>query len=260
MNKNFSFRKVIVCLAIVIVCATILPFNAMASEIDATLQTVASSAYLSDLCSQANSEVGVTILSYEAGDGLLRFSNKEYQKLETADKQAFMECALSYVSKIPDTASAKMKNAVYNFISQQDTAVTAAMKYLQVNAGADLVEAEKWFKPASGVIGTVMGLFCVLIFMFLGFSVLFDIFYIVIPPFQAMLNAGSDGNKKPWGISREAWCSIQEAEKTDAYKNVLSMYFSRRVVVLIIVSIAITYLVSGKIFELVGWFVDSFSG
>lgn len=244
-------------LVFVLMCV---PLTVSASEIDATLQTVANSAYLSELCTEANGSVSATILSYNSGSGLLRFSNKEYQKLSSEQQEEFMETALGYVAKIPDNASAKMKNAVYNFIAQQDEAVTSAMKYLQVNAGADLVEAEKWFSNISGIVSTIMGVLCVLIFMFLGFSIIFDIFYLVIPPFQAMLDSTGDGTKKPWGVSKEAYMSVQEAEKSDEYKNVLSMYFGRRVKVLIVVAIAITYLVSGKIYDIVVWFVDSFSG
>lgn len=230
-----------------------------ASEIDATLQTVQGSSYLSDMCNQANNTVHKTILSYDSGAGLLRFSNRVYNGLDHEDKEKFMECALSYIANLPETVSAQMRNSVYNFIAKQDTAVTAAMKYLKVNAGADLVEAEKWFAPFNSVIGTIIGVLCIVIFLFLGLSILFDIFYIVIPPFQALLESGSDGSKKPWGVSREAWGSMRDAEKSDEYKNVMSMYFKRRAGVLVIVALAITYLVSGKIYDLVVWFVDAFS-
>ena len=238
-------------------CSVVL--TVYASEIDATLQTVTGSAYLSDMCSQANASVDEEILSYESSSGLLRFKNKVYKGLDADDKEKFMETALSYIAKLPDTVSAKMRNSVYNFIAQQDTAVTAAMKYLQVNAGADLVEAEKWFAPFNSVVGTIMGILCILIFLFLGLSILLDIFYIVVPPFQALLDSGTDGTKRPWGVSREAWGSMRDAEKTDEYKNILGMYFKRRVGVLLIVAVAIMYMISGKIYDLVIWFVESMS-
>lgn len=250
-------KRLLVLMLVLVTVVT--PLSVSANEIDATLQTVTNSGYLSELCSESNAVAGATILSYEAGSGLLRFSNKEYKKLTVEKREEFMETALSYVSKIPNTASAKMKNSVYNFIAQQDEATTAAMKYLQVNAGADLVEAEKWFSNISGFISTLLGLFCILIFMFLGFSIVFDISYIVIPPFQAMLDSTTEGVKKPWGVSKEAYMSMQEAEKSDKYKNVLSLYFGRRAKVLIIVALAIVYLVSGKIYDVVLWFVESFS-
>lgn len=251
------FNRLILLLMVLLFAVN--PMVVSAAEIDATLQTSKNSAYLSELCTESNASVGETILTYDATSGLLRFSNKTYADLESEDKEEFMETALSYVAGMPDTVSAKMQNSVYNFISQQDTAVTAAMKYLQVNAGADLVEAEKWFDPFNSVIGTILGVICVLIFLFLGLSILFDIFYIVIPPFQAMMDAGNDGNKKPWGVSREAWGSMRDAEKSDVYKNVLSLYFRRRAGILVIVAIAITYLVSGKIYDVVIWLVEAFS-
>lgn len=255
---NISKLKKLIIFMIVLVCI-VQSTSVYASEIDATLQTVANSAYLSDLCSQANMVSGVQVLSYEAGTGILRFNNRLYSILDASVKKDFMETALTYVSKIPDNASAKMKNSVYNFISKQDTAVTSAMKYLQINAGADLVEAEKWFSHISPIISTILGVMSLLVFMFLGFSVMFDIFYIVIPPFQAMLNMSGESNKRPWGVSKEAWSAVSEAEKTDEYKNVLSIYFRRRTGVIIVVAIAITYMVSGKIYDLVVWLVEAFN-
>ena len=256
--RNKALSRLLSIVLTVVLCFTMVS-TAYASEIDATLQTVTGSAYLSDMCSQANNSVGETILTYDSSNGLLRFSNKTYKDLDADDKEKFMETALSYIAQLPDTVSAKMRNSVYNFISQQDTAVTAAMKYLQVNAGADLIEAEKWFAPFNSVVGTIMGVLCILIFLFLGLSILLDIFYIVVPPFQALLDAGSDGTKRPWGVSREAWGSMRDAEKTDEYKNVLSMYFKRRVGVLLIVAVAIMYLISGEIYDIVIWFVEAFS-
>jgi hypothetical protein len=238
MNKAIKRLFVLVLTMVLLVS----PLYVCASEIDATLQTVKNSGYLSELCSQSNVAAGATILTYDAGSGLLRFNNREYKKLSVEKREEFMETALTYVSKIPNTASSKMKNSVYNFIEQQDQAVTAAMKYLQVNAGADLAEAEKWFSVISDFISVVLGFFCILIFMFLGFSIVFDISYIVIPPFQAMLDSSADGVKKPWGVSKEAYMSMQEAEKSDKYKNVLSLYFGRRAKVLIIVALAIAVL------------------
>lgn len=250
-SRVFSLILIILCL---FQCSLV-----YASEIDATLQTVTNSAYLSDLCSQANYSVNEDILSYEAGSGILRFNNRVYSSMSAKDKKAFMEVSLSYVMSIPDNASIKMKNSVYNFISKQDTAVSSALKYLQVNTGADLVEAEKWFSPISPYISTLLGVMSLLVFLFLGISIMIDIFYIVLPPFRAALSIGSDVNKRPWGISYEAFTTVTESEKTEEYKNVLAIYARRRMGVIIIASIAITYLVSGKIYDVVVWLIDSFS-
>lgn len=249
-------------LMLLVLCAVISPVVAHAApapEIDAVLQTLENSASIAELCDQANNSIGETILYYEAADGLLKFSNGDYAELDSKEKERFMETALKYVSSLPNYVSAKTKNSLYNFIAQQDTAVTSAMKYLQLNAGADLVEAETWFAPFNSVIGTILGIICILIFLFLGLSILFDIFYLIIPPFQALLDASGDGMKKPWGVSREAWSSMRDVEKSEMYKNVVGMYFKRRAGVIVIVSIAITYLVSGKIYDLVIWLVEAFS-
>ena len=225
------------------------------SDIDATYQTVANSAYLLEICREANDSIGVNILNYDGTSGLLRFSNKEYNKLETEDKEEFMETALTAVRKSGMTGV--LKQGVYNFIARQDTAISGSMKYLQSDAGADLAEAKKYFAPFSGVIGTILGILSLLIFMFLGFSVIFDVFYLVLPFFQGIVD--KEDGKKPFGVSREAWKSKTDADASTEYKSAIGLYFKRRVGVMIAVSIAIGYLVSGKIYDIVVYIIDAFT-
>lgn len=252
-------RRVILCLMVCIMLLCVFqPIEAYAdaSDIDATLATVKNESQIANVCNVANASVGVNILNYDGSAGLLRFSSKVYRSMDLDDREEFMETALVAVTKT--SLNAKVKNQVYNFISEQDTAVSAAMKYLQTNTGTDLVEAKKWFAPFESTIGTILGFLCILIFLFLGMSILFDIFYLVLPPFQAVIDREESG-KKPFGVSREAYSAQRDAEKDDEYRNVLALYFKRRVGVIIAVAIAITYLVSGKIYDVIVFIIDAFS-
>lgn len=235
-----------------------------ADNIDAVIQVPSNySATISVICNNANNSVGYNsagnqILHYGTGtngEGLLYFTAKNYNKLNTDDKNTFMEKALSATTKA--SLPAKTKNAIYNFIASQDTPVSNAMKYLKSDANADFVEAKKWFDPWSGVVGTIIGVLCVCIMMFLGLSITLDIFYIVIPGMQLMLDKGEE-NKKPLLISREAYTSVKDAEKDTEYRNVLSTYLKRRVGLIIILAICLGYLVSGKIYDIVAYLIDSF--
>lgn len=230
-------------------------------SVDATITVESNSAEISNICSQANNSVGKTsdkILSYTtSGDsGLLKFSNKIYSSLDAEDKRTFMETALRATTKTG--LSPKTKNKVYSFIANQDTPVTNAMKYLQSDASTDFVEAKKWFDPFSGVIGTILGVLCVAVFMFSGLSIVFDVFYLVLPGLQAILERGED-NKKPFGVSREAYSSLKDAEKDTEYHNVIGIYMKRRIGLLIVMAVCIGYLISGKIFDFITFIIDAFS-
>ena len=71
-----------------------------------------------------------------------------YAMLDIDKKDTFMEASLSAVSK--SGLGVKVKNKVYNFIANQDTAVSSAIKLLAEDTTADFVTASKWLKPFSG--------------------------------------------------------------------------------------------------------------
>lgn len=258
------YLKYMIAMMLIVVFCLMVSVTVYAKEVgvDATITLQNSSAEVANVCSQANRSVGKTgnnaILSYSSSSGknILKFSNKNYSSLDSDDKRTFMETALSATTKTGLTP--KVKNKVYNFIASQDEPVTNAMKYLQTDANADFVEAKKWFDPFSGVIGTILGVLCVAIFMFAGFSIIFDICYLVLPGLQALLERGED-NKRPFGVSREAYTALKDSEKDTEYRNVVGIYIKRRLGLILLMSICIGYLISGKIYEVVVFFIDAFS-
>lgn len=185
----------------------------------------------------------------------LFFDGKEYSELSGDEKRDFMEKVLATVAK--SGASARAKNKVYNFIASQDTAVTNALKYLQSDANADFASARKYFDPWSSVVGSILGVLCVLIFMCSSISVLFDVGYLVLPGVQAILERGDD-NSKPFGVSREAYSALRDAEKSDEYRNVLAIYLKRRVGLIVTMALCLSYVISGKMYDIVIFFIDAF--
>lgn len=252
----------IVCLLLIIILSVvnISVFAAGdAVDVDSSITIEKNLAEVANICSQANSSVNLknnTILSYNAGKGLLKFSNKKYSTLDIDEKNTFMQTALSATSKTG--LNAKTKNKVYNFIAGQDTAVSNAMKYLQDNANADFLEAKKWFDPFSGFISTILGVLCVAIFLISGMSVLVDVFYLVLPGFQALLDKNDEG-KRPIGVSREAYSALKDAEADNEYRNVLTIYLKRRIGLLLVMGLCLGYLISGKIYDFIAFIIDAFS-
>jgi hypothetical protein len=248
---------------ILFMCLTISVYGDTGSgvSVDSSITVESNSAEIANICNQANNSIGLVrdkVLNYKSSgsNGLLTFSNKNYSKLDSDEKETFMETALKATTKTG--LNAKTKNKVYNFIASQDTPVTSAMKYLQSDANADFLEAKKWFDPFSGVVGTILGVLCVAVFMFTGVSIVFDICYLVLPGVQAVLERGED-NKKPFGVSVEAYTALRDAEKDTEYRNVVAIYLKRRVLLLIIMSVCIGYLISGQIYDIVAFFIDAFT-
>lgn len=214
-------------------------------------------AIIMSVCNKANATSGVSssILVYTGADGILSFSNKLYKELSTDEKREFIETALLATREC--SLSVTTKNKMYNFIADQDSTISSAVKYLSSDASADLATARMWFRPFSSGFGKVMGFFCLLIFLFLGSSVVFDISYLVLPGFQMLLERGSD--KKPIFVSREAHEALKEVESTQEGKNIMSVYLKKRLGLIILISICLGYLISGQIYDLIVFIVEAFT-
>ena len=198
---------------------------------------------------------GILVEASNGRDWILQFDSKKYNELSGDEKRKFMEKALTAVSECG--AGPQAKNKVYNFIASQDSAVTNSMKYLQSDANADFVKAKKYFDPWSSIVGTIIGFLCIMIFMCSAFSVLFDMGYIVLPGVRLLLERG-DETSKPFGVSREAYTAVQDGEKSTEYKNVLAIYLKRRIGLIFAMGICISYIISGKIYEVIIFFIDAF--
>lgn len=226
------------------------------SDVDSicTLQTGLTE--VSYICAQANAVVGTDILVYSGSDGVLTFSNKEYSELEMQEKRDFMQTALAATKE--SSLGVQQQNKVYNFIAEQDNATSAAVKYLQSDASADFVAAKAWFRPFSGPVSTIMGVLCLVIFVMIAVSMLFDCAYLALPAFQALLEHG-DEHKRPFGVSREAWHANKEVETDERHRNVMSIYAGKRIPVIIIMCLCLGYVISGTIYDIVVFCIDAFS-
>lgn len=181
----------------------------------------------------------------------------------------------------------------YNYVKDQTTnsiteeTMTAWLDAVQNTAGVgsqlmttlmsqtkpDYVTANRLYKPFSGVVGTILGVCAILLMAFLAITMVLDLAYIAIPTFQLFVDGdgnggnGQGGGKKSF-ISSEAMEAVRMAEggqggggqNGSSNKLAVSIYFKKRVLMLVVLGICLLYLVSGNIFALVGWFIDLLSG
>lgn len=218
---------------------------------------------ISSIVSQTNStskkEYGksLTILKYTKDKGILSFNNTNYAKLSVDSKKIVMDKALSATKE--SSLGNQQKNRVYNFIAKQDESVSSAIKYLKTDVSADFVEAKEWFEPFSGPISSVLGFLSILIFVFLALSIMFDLCYMLLPGFQFILERG-EPHKRPFGVSVEAWKTTRYFESnSDDNRSILTVYLQKRIPSMFLIALSLGYLISGKIYDLLVFCMDSFN-
>lgn len=199
---------------------------------------------------------GYGIVSVDSTDAVVHFDGKEYEELSYNERTKFMTAFLQSIKA--SGLGAKEKNSIYNFIASQDTEVHQAIKYLTEDTSADLATARLWLAPFTGGLGTVIGVLVLIIFIFLGVGILWDVAYLALPPLQLVLERGDD-TKKPFGVSAEAWKANREvALDYKNTKNEIGEYLKRRVPVIIVCAICIGYLISGKVYEILTYVANAF--
>lgn len=255
MRKNLRRALLLVSTLTVLLLSSITVF-ADRSDVDATITMQPSQGEISSVCAQANATVGENILVYTGDDGVLTFSNKLYSELDMEEKREFMRVALAATKET--SLGVQQQNRLYNFIYEQDNAVSAAVKYLQSDTSADFVAAKEWFRPFSSPLSTVMGVLCLLIFIFMGFSIIIDVAYLSLPFFQGLLERGEE-RKRPIGVSREAWAANKEVETDERHRGIFSIYLGKRIPAIILMSICLGYVISGYIYDIIIYFIDAFS-
>ena len=152
---------------------------------------------------------------------------------------------------------ARTKNKMYHFIEQQDDKITASINFLDQNVNSDFVTAKNVILPFTGPISTALGVLSLVIFIMLTLSSAIDIAWLVIPIIRVVFK--EDKNGKPFLITKEAYSSEVDANRSDWYKSALTLYLQRRGKVFIVMGVCLIYLVSGQLYDLIVWIIDSFS-
>lgn len=185
-----------------------------------------------------------------------------YNGLLEKEKQQVIKIALDETRNA--NLSTGTRNKIYSFISESDATTSALVRQLSDDVNADFISAyNAYFRPFSGVIGTILGGITLLIFILLAFTTVIDIAYIAIPAFQLALSAMADKkNKTNWLCSLEAKKAVEEAQSADSNENKSSMaiYFKLKTKQFIALALCILYLTSGKIYVLIANIIDYFSG
>lgn len=195
------------------------------------------------------------LLTYSYQNGTMEFNNKEYEKLDLTAKRRVMKIALDSVGSSSLSSSIKMK--LYNFIADQDTGVSQAIRTLSSDASADVASAMGWLAPYYGVFATIWGLLCIIILILMAFGTTVDLLYLVVPLARTLLTDSKTG--KPWCVSHEAYDAAKKDEDSGGKDHYMVTYLRTRFITFLIMGTIIVMIVTGTIWEPFLYFGSAFT-
>lgn len=151
---------------------------------------------------------------------------------------------------------------IYNYFVSKDEVTSNLVRQLSLDVNADFASAYTSMKGVFPTIAKIFGVIAIVIFLGITLTMLVDISYIVIPTLQLL----DDGKEPPKffiiKVSQEAWKAVRETEKAESHvkKDTLAIYMKSKTKQLVILSVCVLYLVSGKIYLLLSYFMDLFKG
>lgn len=171
----------------------------------------------------------------------------------------------AFIDSLKDSSiAADTQQDIMNQIQESDSDVAALMLPLIFdNTKADLFTAYKWLYPFMSVVRVVFGLGSVVLILLVIASTILDLAFIGLPMWRETTTekAEKSGSKKPFGVSNEALSTVLKVESNlGEYQNAYLIYFKRRAITYIALSIAILYLVAGELGGLISWVLNLASG
>ena len=215
------------------------------------------------LVEEINEEMGYSILSYDSSTSLFRFSNSKYSVLNGAEKKKYMEYALNYIRNSSVNTNNRVK--VYNFVSDQDSAVSNVVRELSGNVHADFLSGWSVIRPFTGSLNFFLGVFVWLVLISFMLRLVLDMLFLAeVPLFDLWMSSGgsvksSKRSNKPFMLTQTAW-NVHLENIDESSSTRLSIYFGKSLVSLLIIGFMIVYLISGKIFDIVLTVVQMLSG
>lgn len=234
------------------------------SSYDSNNLEVKSSAYISDdtafsvftqIAKESNNQVGLEVLGYDTSKKVIYFDNSLYKSMYVGDRKEFIKHVLNSIKD--SNLSPKGKNKLYNFITSQDSDSAKILRNLESDVTADIASGKEWYEPFNGPVTTIFGLVALGVFIGMGLSIVLDISYLVLPMVRSMVDSNPEG-RIPRLVSPQAYFTAQDVD-TMGRGSYMWDYFRRRSWSVALVLIALGYLNSGLIFEVIGNFMQVFS-
>lgn len=181
----------------------------------------------------------------------------EWGKLSREEQKVALEALAGskYYNSITSEDRSEIVSALEECSGTKDG--TVLMTILFGNTKPDWAGAYKIIEPFNGPIGKILGVVTLVCAFCLVGVMLCDIFYMTIP----WVRVKGDGKDVRW-VSHAAIKAIEKCETSgnEGGGQVLWEYLKHRAIMLFLFGICILYLICGKIFNIIGWFMDLASG
>lgn len=213
-----------------------------------------------------------SLLTYDSDTHSVYFYKTCYAKSDifpTKKKQQILKICTDTINNTDNSNNVNLsttnRNRLYNFIHQNDPTTTDLVRQMDSDINTDVYTAYHRMRPFFKVVSIILGAMCLIIVVTLGIALVLDIAYIVIPLFQAFLDDKTgDGKSKPPLVSIEAVDAVKQADASigsrDGYKQPISIWAQHKAKQMIIMGICLLYLVTGRLFVLIGGITDMFVG
>lgn len=199
-----------------------------------------------------------TLISYS--NNTLTFNTQAFEYATEDTKKQAMDAFVRALQN--SSVTPQGQQAVIDTLSNSNRDVSRMLIPLVMDStSADIYTAMKWVNPILPVIRVIFGIGTIIISITLIASTIVDLCFIGLPVMRESMQSKADGKggKVPF-VSADAVAVVKEVESSldssGGYKNAYVIYFKRRVLTYIILSICILYLVVGELGGLIAWLLS----
>ena len=210
-----------------------------------------------DLKASSPSSIGETLFSLNKGGSELIFYPETFKYATDASKKEALSIFINGLQS--SSVSAQTQNNIIDQLNASSSEVSKMLIPLVMDAtSADLYTAMKFLKPILPIVRVIFGIGAIVISLFLIGTTIVDLCFIGLPVARERLQARQDerGGRIPF-VSSDAVSVVRDVESSlesaGTYKNAYLLYFKRRILTYIILSICILYLVVGELGGLISW-------
>lgn len=172
----------------------------------------------------------------------------------------------NYVEDLQSSGMSEQgQQAIINSMQDGNSQIKAQLiPILMSSTSADIYTAMKWAEPFMPIVRILLGFGAIIVTILLVLSTVFDLVFIGLPLARESVMNNDNGKGKPSFISADAYSVIKETESsTDSsggYKNAYIVYFKRRAITYVILSVCLLYLVAGEMSVLISWLMGLAEG
>lgn len=267
---GFSFLVVFLCLML---CGSLVAFAATETTIKISSADVPSMEQLFTELSEshssrvsnnsitvdlkASSPSGIDTTLFKFSEPNLIFYPETFKYATDASKKEALSIFINGLQS--SSVSAQTQNNIIDQLNASSSEVSKMLIPLVMDAtSADLYTAMKFLKPILPIVRVIFGIGAIVISLFLIGTTIVDLCFIGLPVARERLQARQDerGGRIPF-VSSDAVSVVRDVESSlesaGTYKNAYLLYFKRRILTYIILSICILYLVVGELGGLISW-------